>query len=166
MTNLTNRWRIFNTISIVQMIMVMFLLVISIGGIFYGDNMFWRLLEGVCYAAMILFLYLGFTILNDNYPDTPLSVKQKRYFNILFLANFLLIAFLFAKVLVQWRYVRSVISGFHLDARGYLMVLLPLILAILVFVLNFVYLIGMYRLRVIIQENNIREIEDGFNNDR
>jgi hypothetical protein len=144
----------------------MFLLVISVGGIFYGDNMLWRSLEGICYAIMMLFLYQGFTILNDNYPDTALTTKQKRYFNILFLANFLLIAFLFAKVLVQWRYVKAVITGFNLDARGYLMVLLPLILAVLVFVLNFVYLIGMYRLRITIQENNIRQIEDGFDNNR
>ncbi|HTE24372.1 hypothetical protein [Flavitalea sp.] len=165
MTDLPGKWRIFKALSIIQMITAIFMLVISIGGIFYGDNFFWRAFEGLCYGLMLIFLYQGFTILNDNYPDTPLSLSQKRNFNILFLLNFLLIAFLFAKVVVQWRFVRSVITGFTLEPRGQFLVLLPLIMATLLFILNVVHLAGMYRLRTMLYENNQKKIDDEFIND-
>jgi hypothetical protein len=160
MTELPRHWRVFKALSIIQMIMVMFMLVISLGGIFYGDNISWRLFEGVCYGLMGIFLYQGFTILNDNYPDTPLSLRQKRNFNLLFLVNFLLIAFLFAKVVVQWRYVRGLINNYDLDARGNFLVFLPLTVAFLVFALNVVHLAGMYQLRTIINKNNQKKIDD------
>ena len=165
MTDLPGKWRVFKALSIIQMITVIFMLVISIGGIFYGDNVFWRAFEGLCYGLMLIFMYQGFTILNDNYPDTPLSVSQKRNFNILFLLNFLLIAFLFAKVVVQWRFVRSMITGLTLEARGQFLVFLPLILAMLIFILNVVHLAGMYRLRSMIHENNQKKIDDEFISD-
>jgi len=166
MNDLPGQWRIFKALSIVQMILVMFMLVISFGGMFYGDNIWWRFFEGVCYGLMMIFLYQGFTILNDNYPDTPLSVRQKKNFNLLFLANFLLIAFLFAKVVLQWRYVSGIIAGFTLNSRGHFLVLLPLIVAIIVFILNLVHLAGMYQLRTMIHQNNLRKIDEEFINDR
>ncbi|MHA4845558.1 hypothetical protein ACX0G7_15395 [Flavitalea antarctica] len=165
MTDLPGNWRVFKALIIIQMIMVMFMLVVSIGGIFYGENVFWRGFEGLCYGLMMVFLYQGFSILNDNYPDTPLSLSQKRNFNVLFLINFLLIAFLFAKVVVHWRFVRSIISGITLEPRGQFLVFLPLLMASMVFILNLVNLAGMYRLRTIIQENNQKKIDDEFIND-
>jgi hypothetical protein len=160
MTDLPRHWRIFKALSIIQMIMVMFMLVISLGGIFYGENVSWRLFEGVCYGLMLIFLYQGLSILNDNYPDTPLSLRQKRNFNLLFIVNFLLIAFLFAKVVVQWRYVSGLISNYYLDARSNFLVYLPLAVAFLVFALNLVHLAGMYQLRTIIHKNNQKKIDD------
>jgi hypothetical protein len=165
MTDLPGNWRVFKALSIIQMIMVLFMLVISVGGIFYGGNIFWRIFEGLCYGLMMLFLYQGFNILNDHYPDTPLSLAQKRNFNVLFLLNFLLIAFLFAKVIVQWRFVRSIISGLTLEPKGQFLVFLPLLMATMVFVLNVVHLAGMYKLRIMIQENNQKKIDDEFIND-
>ena len=162
MTDLPGKWRIFKALSIIQMITVIFMLVISISGMFYEDNIFWRAFEGLCYGLMLIFLYQGFTILNDHYPDTPLSLSQKRNFNILFLLNFLLIAFLFAKVVVQWRFVKSIITELTLETRGQFLVFLPLMLATLLFILNVVHLAGMYRLRVIIHENNQKKIDDEF----
>ena len=162
MTDLPGKWRVFKALSIIQMIMVMFMMVISIGGMFYGDNVGWRFFESVCYGMMLIFLYQGFTILNDNYPDTPLSTRQKRNFNLLFLFNFLLIAFLFAKVVVQWRYVISITGDLKLDPRGHLLIFLPMTVAALIFILNVVHLAGMYRLRIMIHENNQRTIDDEF----
>ncbi len=162
MTDLPGNWRIFKGLSIIQMIMVMFMMVVSAGGMFYGDNAGWRFFETVCYGVMLIFLYQGFTILNDNYPDTPLSIRQKRNFNLLFLSNFLLIAFLFAKVVVQWRFVQNMLDGFKLDSRGHLLVFLPLTIAALIFILNVVHLAGMYRLRTMIHVNNQKKIDDEF----
>ena len=162
MNDLPGKWRIFKALSIIQMITVIFMLVISISGMFYENNIFWRAFEGLCYGLMLIFLYQGFTILNDHYPDTPLSLSQKRNFNILFLLNFLLIAFLFAKVVVQWRFVKSIITELTLETRGQFLVFLPLMLAAMLFILNVVHLAGMYRLRIIIHENNQKKIDDEF----
>ncbi len=165
MNRLPRRWRIFKALCILQMVMVMFLLVISVSGIFYGGNEGWRIFESGCYALVMVFLYKGFSILNDNYPDIPLAVKQKRTFNILFLLNFLLISFLFAKLVVQARYIANLPEDAQFDARGHMLVLLPLIIAALIFALHVVFLAGMYQLRRIIHENNVKKIENGFISD-
>lgn len=166
MTDLPGRWRIFKALSIVQMILVLLMLVISESGIFYGEKIAWRFFEAICYGIMMIFLYQGFSILNDNYPDTPLSLKQKRNFNVLFLLNFLLIAFLFAKVIVQWRVASTNLGAFSWDTRGLLFLLLPLIFAVLVFVLNIVHLGGMYKLRRMINDNNEKKFDEEFINGR
>lgn len=166
MSDLPGRWRIFKALSIVQMILVLLMLVISLSDIFYGQNLGWRLFEATCYGIIMIFLYQGFTILNDNYPDTPLSLRQKRNFNILFLLNFLLIAFLFAKVIVQWRYARFTLNVQLLDGRGLIFQTLPLLIAVLIFVLNIVHLGGMYKLRRMINENNDKRLDEEFINGR
>ncbi|RYF96384.1 MAG: hypothetical protein EOO00_02850 [Chitinophagaceae bacterium] len=166
MTDLPGKWRIFKAVCIIQMTLVLLMLLISVSGVFYGDNVAWRLFETVCYGLMIAFLYLGLNILNDNYPDNSLSNRQRRSFNLLFLANFLMIAFLFAKVIVQWRYATGLLSNYELTARGKLMVLVPLIIAIAVFIVNIFYLAGMYRLRLQIHANTLRQINDDFIKDR
>lgn len=166
MTVLPGKWRIFKAVCIIQMTLVVLMLLISMSGVIYGDNIAWRLFESVCYALMIAFLYLGLTILNDNYPDTSLTNRQRRSFNLLFLVNFLLVAFLFAKVIVQWRYATGMLNDYELTARGKLMVLVPLVIAISVFVVNLVYLAGMYRLRLQIHANALRQINDDFIKDR
>ncbi len=162
MINLPKGWRIFKGIGILQMIMVIFLLVISITGVFYDTNRGWRFLEAGCYTLMLLFLYQGFSVLNDNYPDTPLSQKQKRKFNLLFLSNFLLISFTFAKFIVQWRYAYTMLEIGGLSSRSMTFILVPLIIAFLVFAFNIVYLGGMYRLRRTINENDRKKIENEF----
>ncbi|WP_315821078.1 hypothetical protein [Paraflavitalea speifideaquila] len=82
-------------------------------GIVFGGNEFYSLVRGkntwseligvISYVLIFLFLCLGLSILNDNFPDNPLTLTQKRRFNILFLVNFILIAFLFAKTVAVWR---------------------------------------------------------------
>ncbi len=160
--NLPKSWRIFKGISILQMIMVIFLLVISITGVFYDANAGWRFFESLCYTVMLLFLYQGFSVLNDNYPDTPLTQKQKRKFNILFLLNFLLISFTFAKFIVQLRYAYNMLTGGTFTPRGYVVILVPLLIAFFIFAFNMVYLAGMYRLRRTINENDRKKIENDF----
>jgi hypothetical protein len=166
MTDLPGRWRVFKALTIVQMILVLLMLVISVSGMFYGEKIGWRTFEAICYGVMMIFLYQGFSILNDNYPDTPLSLSQKRNFNVLFLLNFLLIAFLFAKVVAQWRFASTTLHDLSLDSRGNVVMLLPLIFAVLVFVLNIVHLAGMYKLRIMINDNNDKRIDEEFINGR
>jgi hypothetical protein len=162
MSSLPGKWRIFKAVCILQMVMVIFLLVISVSGVFYGGNVGWRIFESGCYGLMMIFLYKGFSILNDNYPETPLEVKQKKTFNILFLLNFLLISFLFAKVVVQVRNIVNMPDLSLYDTRSKLLILLPLVIATLVFSLHIIFLGGMFQLRRLIHNNNVRKIENGF----
>jgi hypothetical protein len=162
MNELPVSWRLFKAACIIQMILVALTLVLSFAGIFYGADLGWRILESTAYGTILVFLYQGFSILNDNYPDQPLLEGQKRQFNFLFLFNFLLISFLFGKVVIQWRYSYSMVTQLTMTSKGYLIVLLPLIIAVLIFVLHLVYLFGMYRLRILLYENNQRNIENNF----
>ncbi|RYG06071.1 MAG: hypothetical protein EOO02_01805 [Chitinophagaceae bacterium] len=160
MNELPRQWRVFKGFSIVQMVLVTFFLVVSVSGVFSSGNVFWRMFESICYGCMLIFLYQGFTILNDNYPDTALSLKQKRSFNIFFLINFLMIAFVFAKLINQWRWAGILWSDSGLTSRSIILVATPLLMSLLVFVLHIMYLAGMYRLRVLIHQNSSKILDD------
>src|SRR4051812_37276640 len=102
MKGITTSWKIFRAVCIVQMILVAFQGMLSFSSLFYKTHILQSLISAVAYAFVFLFVYQGLSILNYNYPDIPLTVKQKRSFNILYLVNFLLIAFLFAQVVNTW----------------------------------------------------------------
>ncbi len=97
MNGLPLHWKLFRILCIFQLIMVLYSLVSNAINLF--DSNSWRAwISFICYALVFVFLCQGLSILNDNYPDSPLTLSQKRRFNLLFLVNFLLIAFLFSKV--------------------------------------------------------------------
>jgi hypothetical protein len=73
---------------------------------------------------------------------------------------------LFAKLIVQARYMAALPEVYEFDARGKMLMLLPLIIASLVFALHIVFLIGMYQLRRLIYENNQKKIDDEFISER
>ncbi|MET0243016.1 MAG: hypothetical protein ABW174_06095 [Flavitalea sp.] len=160
MNELPGQWRVFKGFSIVQMVLVTFFLVVSISGALSTANVLWRMIESVCYGFMLIFLYQGFTILNDNYPDTALSLRQKRSFNIFFLINFLLIAFVFAKLINQWRWARVLMFENELTTRSTVLVATPLLMSVFTFLLHIMYLAGMYRLRVLIHQNSSKILDD------
>jgi len=153
MNGLTTGWKIYKAICIIQLILVALELMFSIAGLFYGKNMFVRVIETVSYSVMLIFLYQGFSLLNDNYPDVPLTPSQKKNFNLLFLLNFLFIAILFGQVVSLWRSTIPLLKVIRTDMSGYIMLSLGLIFALLIFMFHLVFLAGMYRLRRIIYKN-------------
>src|SRR5262245_2523761 len=110
MKGLTSLWKAFRTICIVQLILVAFEGMLSFRELFYSVNAWVGLINIIAYALVFIFVYHGLSMLNYNFPDVPLSPKQKRWFNILYLINFILIAFLFAQVVNNWWLVRFVFS--------------------------------------------------------
>lgn len=162
MNGLTAGWKIFKAICIIQLVLVALELMFSIAALFYGKNMFVRLIETVCYSVMLIFLYQGFSVLNDNYPDTALSTPQKKKFNLLFLFNFLFIAILFGQVVSLWRSTIPMLKIISTDMSGYIMLSLGLIFAILIFIFHLVFLLGMYKLRRIIYINSTKTFEKEF----
>jgi len=140
-------WKLFRIVCIVQLLLVATQLMIYAGRLFMGRTIIFSLIEILVHTLLFLFLYQGLSILNYNYPDTPLSVKQKRQFNILFLLNFLLIAFLFGHVVNQWRLIAPIIGFVSGGFRGYLALCSVFLFTTIIFIFHLIFLAGMYRLR-------------------
>lgn len=156
MKSITPPWKIFRAICIAQLILVAFKGMQSVSGLFYKSTVLLNLVETVAYGLVFWFVYLGLSMLNYNYPDVPLSPKQKRAFNLLFLANFLLVAFLFAQIINTWWIVLFLASNGHFVKRSLaVMLTLELILAWAIFLIHLVFLAGMFNLRRLIHQNTI-----------
>lgn len=162
MKEFTMFWKIFRVLCIVQLILVAFLGVQSLGLLFSRGNPLLYLINMLAYTAVFLFVYHGLSILNYNYPDTPLSARQKRLFNVLYLINFLLVAFLFARVVNDWWMVHLVFDPeSRRDYAWYVMTAL-LLISWFIFIIHLVTLAGMFRLRRFIHENTINTWYDQF----
>jgi hypothetical protein len=85
----------------------------------------------------------------------PLSVKQKRSFNVLYLINFLLIAYLFAQIVNTW-WLLPYVFRINNSIGYYSYTLAALFLfSWIIFILHLIFLAGMFRLRRLIYQNTI-----------
>lgn len=82
MNGLPLHWKLFRILCIIQLILVIYSLVINTGRLFDHVDTISDLISVVCYLLVALFLFQGLSILHDNYPNNPLTLKQKRRFNI------------------------------------------------------------------------------------
>ena len=151
----TLHWQLFRILCIVQLIMVLYSLIINVSRLFDHANTLSDIVSVVSYALVALFLFQGLSILQDNYPDSPLNTRQKRRFNVFFLINFLLIAFLFAKTVQVWQILPLI--NFQTMVRNNMLFTLIFYIfqSIVVFIFHLVFLYGMYRLRKQIYENTV-----------
>lgn len=140
---------------ILQLIMVLYSLVMHAIRLFNSNNTWGDLIGVISYALVFLFLCQGLSILNDNYPDTPLTVSQKRRFNLLFLINFILIAFLFAKTVNMWRIIPFINMASIMKSNLFFNLLFFIFQSIVVFIFHLLFLYGMYRLRQLIYQNTV-----------
>ena len=109
-------------------------------------------LGGIMIVALYVFIFLltilAINITNNNYPDTPVTGKQKSNFNRLFLINFLFLVCLFGIIFAEVREIHSIASllvvGF-LDLPSDLYTHLFVNCAMLL--LQFYLLYGLYELR-------------------
>lgn len=160
------RWKIFKALAILQLLFVTFKLFTALVGLFMGEGILLSLLDVFTYALMLAFVTLGFTVVNYNFPETPLSTRRKRWFNYLFLLNFLLIAVLFAKSISDWGLFFIFFEGEFVASGGvskfyyYFLVLHNN----LIFLLHLYLLYCMYRLRKEIYSNSegtwVKEFKD------
>jgi hypothetical protein len=157
MKGLTSLWKAFRTICIVQLILVAFKGMLSFREVFGQANVLVGIINIIAYAVMFIFVYHGLSMLNYNYPDVPLSSKQKRWFNILYLLNFILIAFLFAQVVNDWWMVPFVFDMASISSNkgAWLYVAALVLISWFIFIIHFIFLAGMFRLRRVIYENTI-----------
>jgi len=157
MKGLTTLWKAFRTICIAQLILVAFKGMLSFREVFYTANALVGIIDIIAYAVVFIFVYHGLSMLNYNYPDVPLSPKQKRWFNILYLINFILIAFLFAQVVNSWWMVPFVFSMAAISANkgAWFYITAMVLISWFIFIMHFIFLAGMFRLRRVIHENTI-----------
>ena len=155
MNKVTTSWKVFRAICIVQLILVAFQGMLSFSALFYKTHVLQSLISAVAYAFVFLFVYQGLSLLNYNYPDIPLTTKQKRSFNILYLVNFILISFLFAQVVNTWNVVPVLIQAVRSANYYWFSVASFVLCAWLIFIIHLFFLAGMFRLRRLIHQNTI-----------
>jgi hypothetical protein len=155
-------WRIFRAVCIIQLVLVAFQGMLSLSGLFNGKHIITSMVEILVYTCLFVFVYEGLSILNYNFPDIPLSQKQKRTFNILFVLNFLFIALLFARVVNTWWVLPFLweYEGKWYNSVVYIVVLFAL--AWMIFGIHLVFLVGMFRIRRIIHERTINTWVETF----
>jgi hypothetical protein len=118
----------------------------SLFGLLTGGG-FMLLLQAIAFGFIAALPILTFTIYNKNYPDRRIEGSQKKYFNCIFLINFLLIAFLFGFIFRDYRDAilqsRSFGSGSGPDQVFFI----PFILSCCILIFHFSILYGLYWLR-------------------
>lgn len=161
MKAITTFWKFFRVICIVQLILVAFKGIYSFSRLFYGGNNLIYFIDMISHTMVFFFVYHGLSILNYNYPDIPLSTKQKRSFNILYLINFLLIAYLFAQVVSNWWMVPYLLNTNIIKNYWYIQAG-QLIFPCFIFIIHLALLAGMFRLRRTIYQNTINSWYEQF----
>ncbi len=165
MNELTRGWKLFRLLMILQMIIIGFDLTFSTVVLFEHLGLtFSNVLKMLSYAVVFGFLYMGIVILNNHYPDSPLSRRQKTWFNYLFMLNFMAIALLFAVCLVVWRATVPMLlaeasSEYQLN---YINIALILFFATYPFLFHLIFLGGMMKLRKLIYRNSVEKWEKQF----
>ena len=160
--SLTASWKLFRIACIIQMVLVAFQSMLGVAGIFYRKKIIFPLTEAIAYGFIFIFVYMGLSLLNYNYPDTPLSNTQRKYFNWLFLINVLLVAYLFGQFITEAKFVfllfRFVTGGF----LNYASFMSWFLVDLVIFVLHIVFLVGMYQLRRSIYQNTMNNWYNQF----
>jgi hypothetical protein len=82
------------------------LAILALIGLF-DQGQFLGIVSVPLYLLAFLQTILAINILNNNYPDVPVTGKQKTSFNRLFLLNFFFLAFLFGIIFYQYRVVND-----------------------------------------------------------
>ena len=141
------RWKLFRMICILQMLASSILAIMALITMFYNFT-FYTFIVVLLFVLIFLLTILAVSILNNNYPDVPISGKQKTNFNRLFLLNFLFLVFLFGIIFGEYRSLDALatFSGtpvFDLPFRLFSY----LIGNVLVLIFQFIIFYGLYHLR-------------------
>jgi hypothetical protein len=156
---MTIRWKLFRIICIFQLLLVGYGLFNSVFSLFSWHSPVYFLYKTVCYGLILAFMSQTLSILNYNYPDLPLSLRQKRAFNMLYLLNMLMIAFLFAQLISEWRLLKLVwpwLKEGNTKPAYRFIAFFSLSITLLNFLLHFIFLGGAYRLRRVLYEHLVR----------
>jgi len=150
---MTKFWLIMlRIICIIQALVAVFLCFASLFGLFTGEG-FMSLLQAIAYGFIAALPILAFTTYNNYYPDKLIEGSQKRYFNRIFLINFLLIAFLFGFVFRDYKDAVQITKLLGKESGPSLIFFLPFIISCCLLLFHFSILYGLYWMRRHINNN-------------
>jgi hypothetical protein len=130
-----------------------YLAFLSIIELFQYNNLYF-LMESMFFLLMCTMAIFTMNLIGNNYPDRPVEGSQKRFFNWLFLLNFLLIAFLFGLFFSELRQLQLLVAIFGKSIFSLsFKIWMPFSFIIIVLVLHFLILYGMYVLRITLYRN-------------
>jgi hypothetical protein len=100
------------------------------------------------FILIFLLCVLAINLLNNNYPNIPVTGSQKTSFNRLFLANFLFLVVLFCMLFIEYRAANAII---RITGKPFLQLpfefFVNLLGIIVTIVFQFIILYGLYSLR-------------------
>jgi hypothetical protein len=150
------RWKLFRLICIFQVVLTGLNAGYSFLFVFSGGSIF-PVLNVLGFTSMALFASLGVSLIHRNYPDELPDRRQKRYFNILYIFNFLLVSFAGAHVFMRTWAVYFLI---RLDFETMpVFFLLMFIMYFLILLFQIYILYGMFRLRRELYANYMALVE-------
>jgi len=109
---------------------------------------FYMFIVVLLFVLIFLLTILAINILNNNYPDIPVSGKQKTNFNRLYLLNFIFLIFLFGIIFAEYKFLRDLAT---LTGKSILELPLNLFISlfgnVVVLIFQFIIFSGLYNLR-------------------
>jgi hypothetical protein len=151
------KWKIFRIICVFQMLSSSVLTIMAIVRFFEAKG-FYTAIVVILFVLVFLLSLLAINILGSNYPDKPITGRQKNNFNRLFLLNFLFLVFLFGIIFAEWRDLRAIAN-----LTGQPMLNLPSRLFfylganLLVLILQLTMFYGLYHLRLELYRNFMKD---------
>lgn len=150
-------WKLYRVVCILQVMLSSFILFTSLIDIF-RITLFSNAVGIILFLLVISLSILAVTILNNNYPDTPITGKQKKTFNWLFLLNFIFLAVLFGFIISETRSLRLFAN--LLDKNLFelpIHLFIKLIAYIIILIFQLVILYGLYILRLRLYDNFMKQ---------
>jgi hypothetical protein len=147
------RWNIFRLACFVQLLITAYFAFIAFINLFAVSDLYY-LFETLAFTIMCCLAILGLNLLGTNYPDKPVTGRQKKIFNWLFLMNFCLIIFIFGLFFAEYREMKALAKlvsqpFFSFSFRFYL----TLIAIMVLLFCQFSILYGLYSLRRLLAVN-------------
>lgn len=141
------RWKLFRVICIFQMLASSVLGIMAVIALFRSVN-FYMFIVVFLFVLIFLLTILAINILNNNYPDVPVSGKQKKNFNRLYLLNFIFLIFLFGIIFAEYKFLRDLAT---LIGKSILELPVNLFFSLIgnvvVLIFQFIIFYGLYNLR-------------------
>jgi hypothetical protein len=153
----TLNWQFFRIICFLQLLLTAFLAVVAFIGIFKYANSFYFFLTSLAFCFMFWLAVIAIGLLNNNYPDKPVSGGAKTIFNWVFLLNFLLLIFVFGLFFAEISRLKDTGENlntpiFHLPIRFFI----PFTVTSTLLIFHLIILFGLYNLRRMLYFNFIR----------
>jgi hypothetical protein len=141
------RWKIFRVVCIVQLLAASIFGIMSLINFFQSGQM-GELLRVLLFVLIFMLAIFAVNIINNNYPDTPVTGTQKTNFNRLFILNFLFLVFMFGILFAEYQQLNILASLFNqplfsLPFKAFI----PIIINLLMLIFQFFILYGLYELR-------------------